>query len=129
MPLQSLEAYIFIKVTLRIWDFDASRGCRELPEVQPHILYIQGLMRCMAMCDDCLVCIMGMNADDMSLHESQQDSVIGKLRIQGRRWRAQERSTSPSTMGRIEVRNRRRRYLEEHPEYFSSPSHELAGPI
>lgn len=72
---------------------------------------------------------MSMNADDMSLHESQQDSVIGRLRIQGRRWRAQERSTSPSTMGRIEVRNRRRRYLEEHPEYFSSPSHELAGPI
>ena len=90
---------------------------------------LKGLIRCMAMCDDCLVCIMSMNADDMSLHESQQDSVIGRLRIQGRRWRAQERSTSPSTMGRIEIRNRRRRYLEEHPEYFSSPSHELAGPI
>lgn len=34
---------------------------------------------------------------------------------------------SPNSKARIIVKNRRKRYLDTHPEYFSSPSLELAG--
>lgn len=40
---------------------------------------------------------------------------------------AQRASRSPSSKARIRVKNRRKRYLETHPEYFLSPSLELAG--
>ena len=36
------------------------------------------------------------------------------------------RSRSPETLARIRVKNRRKRYLDIHPEYFSS-NLELAG--
>ena len=36
-------------------------------------------------------------------------------------------SRSPSSIARITIKNRRKRYLDTHPEYFSSPSLELAG--
>lgn len=36
-------------------------------------------------------------------------------------------SRSPSSKARIIIKNRRKRYLDTHPEYFSSPSLELAG--
>lgn len=36
-------------------------------------------------------------------------------------------SRSPSSEARIIIKNRRKRYLDTHPEYFSSPSLELAG--
>lgn len=29
----------------------------------------------------------------------------------------------------VQVKNRRKRYLDKHPEYFSSPDLELAGPL
>ena len=70
-----------------------------------------------------------MNVGSMNVHESQQDSETRKLRIQDRRWKLQEREVSPRALRRTEIRNRRRRYLEEHPEYFRLPSHELAGSI
>ena len=34
---------------------------------------------------------------------------------------------SPSSKARIIIKNRRKRYLDTHPEYFSSQSLELAG--
>ena len=70
-----------------------------------------------------------MNVGPMNVHESQRDAETRKPRIQDRRRRLQARELSPRAMRRTEVRNRRRRYLEEHPEYFRLPSHELAGPI
>lgn len=36
-------------------------------------------------------------------------------------------SRSRSQDARVLVKNRRKRYLDTHPEYFSSPSLELAG--
>ena len=36
-------------------------------------------------------------------------------------------SRSRSQDARILIKNRRKRYLDTHPEYFSSPSLELAG--
>ena len=36
-------------------------------------------------------------------------------------------SRSPSSKARVTIKNRRKRYLDTHPEYFSSPSIELAG--
>ena len=36
-------------------------------------------------------------------------------------------SRSPSSKARITIKNRRKRYLDTHPDYFSSPSLELAG--
>lgn len=36
-------------------------------------------------------------------------------------------SRSPAALDRIRTRNRRKRYLDLHPEYFASPSLELAG--
>lgn len=36
-------------------------------------------------------------------------------------------SRSPSSEARITIKNRRKRYLDTHPEYSSSPSLELAG--
>ena len=37
------------------------------------------------------------------------------------------RMHSPASQARIEVKNRRIRYLGLHPEYFENPSLELAG--
>ena len=37
------------------------------------------------------------------------------------------RSRSPASSSRIEIKNRRKRYLDTHTEYLSSPSLELAG--
>lgn len=34
---------------------------------------------------------------------------------------------SPATVVKITVKNRRKRYLETHPEYFESPFLELTG--
>ena len=41
---------------------------------------------------------------------------------------ARRSSRSPSTLAELRVKNRRKRYLDIHPEYFSS-SLELAGPL
>ncbi|KAL8743287.1 MAG: hypothetical protein Q9190_004347 [Brigantiaea leucoxantha] len=38
------------------------------------------------------------------------------------------RSYSPASTARISVKNRRKHYLDTHPEYFTSPSHQLADP-
>ncbi|KAF6225554.1 hypothetical protein HO133_009554 [Letharia lupina] len=38
-------------------------------------------------------------------------------------------SRSPSSKARITIKNRRKRYLDTHPEYFSSPTLELADPL
>lgn len=38
-------------------------------------------------------------------------------------------SRSPEALVRIRVKNRRKRYLDIHPEYFTSPTLELAGPL
>ncbi|CAD6570173.1 MAG: hypothetical protein ASARMPRED_003529 [Alectoria sarmentosa] len=38
-------------------------------------------------------------------------------------------SRSPSSEARITIKNRRKRYLDTHPEYSSSPSLELADPL
>lgn len=38
-------------------------------------------------------------------------------------------SRSPGALARIRVKNRRKRYLDIHPEYFTSPALELAGPL
>jgi len=42
---------------------------------------------------------------------------------------AEQRSISPASTARIKVKNRRKRYLDTHPTYLSSPSLELAGPV
>ena len=42
---------------------------------------------------------------------------------------ARRPSRSPAALARVRVKNRRKRYLDMHPEYFSSPSLELAGPL
>ena len=44
-----------------------------------------------------------------------------------RRWRMQREPRTPEALERMTVRERRRRYLDSHPEYFATPSHELAG--
>ena len=36
-------------------------------------------------------------------------------------------SRSPAAVARITVKNRRKRYLDTHPDYFDSPSLELTG--
>ncbi|KAH7308549.1 coiled-coil domain-containing protein [Stachybotrys elegans] len=36
---------------------------------------------------------------------------------------------SVEVVARIQVKNRRRQYLEQHPSYFDDPEHELADPI
>ena len=36
-------------------------------------------------------------------------------------------SRSPASKARVAIKNRRKRYLDTHLEYFSSPSLELAG--
>ena len=40
---------------------------------------------------------------------------------------AAPRERSPSTAARLRVKNRRKRYLDTHPDYYSSSSLELAG--
>ena len=42
---------------------------------------------------------------------------------------ARRPSRSPAALARVRVKNRRKRYLDIHPEYFLSPSLELAGPL
>lgn len=39
------------------------------------------------------------------------------------------RLLSPDSLTRLRIRNRRKRYLELHPEYFDNPSLELADPL
>ncbi|KAL9128440.1 MAG: hypothetical protein Q9217_002873 [Psora testacea] len=39
------------------------------------------------------------------------------------------RSISPRSLARILIKNRRKRYLDTHPEYLDSPSLELADPL
>ncbi|KAL9002407.1 MAG: hypothetical protein Q9188_004655 [Gyalolechia gomerana] len=39
------------------------------------------------------------------------------------------RHHSPTSLARIRVKNRRKQYLDTHPEYLSSPSLELADPL
>ena len=63
------------------------------------------------------------------LHRMKLDSISADDLInipQDDKGRAQ-RDKSPNTMSRVTVRNRRKRYLETHPEYFESPWLELAG--
>ncbi|KAL2043796.1 hypothetical protein N7G274_003315 [Stereocaulon virgatum] len=42
---------------------------------------------------------------------------------------SRRRSRSPESRARITVKNRRKHYLDTHPEYFSSPSLELTDPL
>ncbi|KAL8761517.1 MAG: hypothetical protein Q9184_002366 [Pyrenodesmia sp. 2 TL-2023] len=39
------------------------------------------------------------------------------------------RTHSPTSLLRIRIKNRRKRYLDLHPSYFASPSRELADPL
>ena len=39
------------------------------------------------------------------------------------------RHHSPDSLSRLQIKNRRKRYLELHPEYFDNPSLELADPL
>lgn len=39
------------------------------------------------------------------------------------------RESSPARIARVTIKNRRRRFLELHPDYFSSPERELADPV
>ncbi|CAL8583632.1 hypothetical protein XPA_009252 [Xanthoria parietina] len=39
------------------------------------------------------------------------------------------RHHSPSSLARIKIRNRRKHYLDSHPDYFASPALELADPL
>ncbi|KAL8979683.1 MAG: hypothetical protein Q9205_005043 [Flavoplaca limonia] len=39
------------------------------------------------------------------------------------------RRHSPSSLARIKIKNRRKHYLDSHPEYFVSPALELADPL
>jgi len=41
--------------------------------------------------------------------------------------RCDPRSRGPGSIDRIRKKNRRKRYLDIHPEYFESPSLELTG--
>lgn len=41
----------------------------------------------------------------------------------------QPRLFSPDSLTRLQVKNRRKRYLELHPDYFDNPSLELADPL
>ncbi|KAL8689780.1 MAG: hypothetical protein Q9218_004621 [Villophora microphyllina] len=43
--------------------------------------------------------------------------------------RPSPRQHSPTSIARIQIKNRRKHYLDTHPEYFSSASHELADPL
>ncbi|KAL8753654.1 MAG: hypothetical protein Q9199_004901 [Rusavskia elegans] len=36
---------------------------------------------------------------------------------------------SPSSLARIKIKNRRKHYLDSHPEYFATPALELADPL
>ncbi|KAL8818199.1 MAG: hypothetical protein Q9191_007993 [Dirinaria sp. TL-2023a] len=40
---------------------------------------------------------------------------------------ARPQSRSPAALARLRIKNRRKRYLDLHPDYFASPSLELAG--
>ena len=39
------------------------------------------------------------------------------------------RLLSPDSLSRLQIKNRRKRYLELHPDYFDNPSLELADPL
>ncbi|KAL9576782.1 MAG: hypothetical protein Q9212_006818 [Teloschistes hypoglaucus] len=43
--------------------------------------------------------------------------------------RPSPRHHSPASIARIRIKNRRKTYIDTHPEYFSFPSHELADPL
>ncbi|KAL8730577.1 MAG: hypothetical protein Q9181_004616 [Wetmoreana brouardii] len=49
--------------------------------------------------------------------------------IQSQNPRPAPRHHSPSAVARIRIKNRRKHYLDSHPEYFSCPSLELADPL
>lgn len=56
---------------------------------------------------------------DTGTQQHHDRSAVSSLR--------RPRTRSPATVRRLQIKNRRRRYLELHPDYFDSSSHELAG--
>jgi hypothetical protein len=56
--------------------------------------------------------------DDIAMQED--DGILSAL---------QERQQEEERLGRLAAKNRRKRYLEVHPEYFSDASLELADPL
>ena len=71
-----------------------------------------------------------MNTLNMPL-PSSSPTTVGKSRERSSedsiRQMARPKSKSPAALGRIKIKNRRKRYLDLHPDYFISPLLELAG--
>ncbi|KAL8847134.1 MAG: hypothetical protein Q9221_007799 [Calogaya cf. arnoldii] len=67
---------------------------------------------------------------DRSLSSGQPPTTESEPSLNGEVWhRPAPRYHSPSSLARIKIKNRRKHYLDSHPEYFASPALELADPL